>query len=67
MVTLRRLALASALLSLAPTAHAYIGPGMGGGALAATLGILVAFLLALIGLVWYPLKKLIKKLKRKDR
>lgn len=58
---------AAFFLVVAPlTAHAYIGPGMGGGALAATLGIVIAFVLILVGLVWYPLKKLIKKFKRRD-
>jgi hypothetical protein len=40
------------LVATSLTAHAYIGPGMGGGALAATLGIVIAFVLILVGLVW---------------
>jgi hypothetical protein len=48
-------------------AHAYIGPGMGGGALAATLGILLAFILLVFGLLWYPLKRLISRFRKKKR
>lgn len=38
----------------------YIGPGMGGGVLAAIIGILTAFFLSLIAIVWYPIKTLIR-------
>lgn len=40
---------------------AYLGPGIGGGIIAATLGIIIAILAALFGLIWFPIKKLIKK------
>jgi hypothetical protein len=46
-------------------AHAYIGPGAGAGAVAVVLGILGSIVLGLIGVVWYPIKRLIKK--RKSR
>jgi hypothetical protein len=48
------------LVSLAAAAEAYVGPGMGLGVLGAIVGFLAAFLLALVGLVWYPLKRMIR-------
>ena len=42
---------------------AYIGPGVGGGVVAATIGIIVAIFAALIGLIWFPIKRLLKKRK----
>ncbi len=43
----------------------YIGPGMGGGVIAAILGILTAFVLSLIAIFWYPIKKIIRFIKSK--
>ncbi len=42
-------------------AHAYIGPGLAGGTIAAILGLLVAFFLFFVGIVYYPLKRIVKK------
>ena len=44
---------------------AYIGPGMGGGAIAAILGFFAAILLALWGILYYPIKRALKN--RKDK
>ena len=44
---------------------AYLGPGVGGGAIAATIGIIVAIFAALFGLIWFPVKRLLKKKKEK--
>ena len=44
---------------------AYIGPGMGGGFIAAVVGILVSIFLALFAILWYPFKKIIEKFKKK--
>jgi hypothetical protein len=52
--------LAVFLLSFAASAEAYVGPGMGLGVIGAILGFLAAFFLALVGLVWYPLKRMIR-------
>tara|TARA_Y100001935_G_C17010594_1_gene362743 strand:+ start:376 stop:540 length:165 start_codon:yes stop_codon:yes gene_type:complete len=41
----------------------YIGPGMGGGLIAAIIGIISAFFLALWGILYYPIKRAIKKRK----
>ena len=43
--------------------HAYIGPGMGAGAIASVLGVLGAILLAIFGLLYYPIKRILKKRK----
>ena len=45
--------------------YAYIGPGMGGGVLAVTIGFFAAILLALWGILYYPIKRAIKKKKDK--
>lgn len=51
------------LLSVAaPTAHAYIGPGAGAGVVAVVLGILAAIVMAFLAVLWYPLKRLWKRL-----
>ena len=47
------------------TSFAYLGPGVGGGFIAATIGIIVAIFAALFGLIWFPVKKLLKKRKEK--
>ena len=44
---------------------AYLGPGIGGGVVAATIGIIVAIFAALFGLIWFPVKRILKK--RKER
>ena len=51
------------LISL-PT-YAYIGPGMGGGVIAAIIGFFAAVLLGLWGILYYPFKRALKN--RKDK
>ena len=46
-------------------AHAYIGPGMGGGVIAAIVGFFAAILLGLWGILYYPIKRALKN--RKDK
>jgi hypothetical protein len=41
----------------------YIGPGMGGGLFAAILGILVSLVMSLFAILWYPIKKLYRKIR----
>ena len=50
---------------IATSSFAYIGPGVGIGAIAATLGVIVAIFAALFGLIWFPVKRLLKKRKEK--
>ena len=46
---------------------AYIGPGMGGGVIAAIFGIIAAFLLGLWGILYYPIKRALKNKKNKKK
>ena len=48
------------------SSFAYLGPGVGGGVIAATIGIIVAIFAALFGLIWFPVKRLLKKRKEKN-
>jgi len=41
----------------------YIGPGMGGGLFAAILGIIVSLIVSLFAILWYPFKKLYRKIR----
>ena len=44
---------------------AYVGPGMGGGVIAAIIGFFAAILLGLWGILYYPIKRALKN--RKDK
>ena len=44
---------------------AYIGPGMGGGVIAAIFGIIAAFFIGLWGILYYPIKRAFKNKKKK--
>ena len=46
-------------------AKAYLGPGIVGGAMVAILGIILALFIGLAGIIWLPIKSLIKKKKNK--
>ena len=48
----------------AETAHAYIGPSLGAGTIAVILGILASIAMAFVAFLWYPVKRLGKKLRR---
>lgn len=52
------------LLGWPSLALAYIGPGLGAGAVAAVLAILAGLLMLLVGVLWYPLKRLVKFFRR---
>lgn len=41
--------------------YAYLGPGMGGGVIAAIIGFFAAILLGLWGILYYPIKRALKK------
>ena len=58
-----------ALLFINPhVALAYIGPGAGLSAIGIVIAITAAILLAIIGFFWYPIKRLIAKIKKiKDK
>ena len=44
---------------------AYVGPGMGGGVIAAIIGFFAAILLGLWGILYYPIKRALKNRKEK--
>ena len=46
--------------------HAYVGQGMGGGAIAAIIGFFAAILLGLWGILYYPIKRALKNRKDKE-
>ena len=45
----------------------YIGPGMGGGVIAAIFGFMAAFFLGLWGILYYPIKRALKNKKSKNK
>ena len=54
------------LLIFSLPSYAYIGPGMGGGLIAATLGVVVAIFAAIFGILYFPIKRFINN-KRKQK
>jgi len=61
---MKKINLIIALLIISSPASAYIGPGMGGGFIAAVLGVVGAILLALFGILYYPIKRMLKNRKK---
>jgi hypothetical protein len=55
----------SALLVHPSIAFACIGPGLGAGVVAAVLGAVAGILMLIVGVLWYPVKRLILRLKLK--
>ena len=53
------------IFSSANSLFAYIGPGMGGGVIAAIFGLIAAFFLGLWGILYYPIKRAFKNKKKK--
>jgi membrane associated rhomboid family serine protease len=51
------------LCLIASSAEAYVGPGLGMGAIGAILGLIGSVLLALLAFIWYPLKRFFRKIK----
>lgn len=57
-----------ALLLAAPgSAGAYIGPGAGITVIGTVVAFIGAILLAIVGFVWYPIKRLLAKIKKKRK
>ena len=48
---------------LAAPAHAYIGPGAGLSAIGTILTLIAAVFLGIVGFVWYPVKRLLRRRK----
>lgn len=58
------LSLALCIAFLLPqAAHAYVGPGLGLGAIAVVLGVIGSVFLAIFAVFWYPIKRMLKKRK----
>lgn len=49
---------------LPAAAQAYIGPGVGAGALGAVVGVIGAVFLAIFAVLWYPIKRMLKGKKK---
>ena len=49
------------IVPLSTSAFAYIGPGAGLGAVATLVAIVLGLLLLVVGFLWYPLKRMLKK------
>ncbi len=47
-------------------ANAYIGPGMAGGVVAATIGIIIAIFSLIFGILWFPIKRYLNSKKKKN-
>lgn len=63
----RIIALGLTLTALFPgVASAYVGPGAGLTVLGALLAFLAAVLMAVIGFVWYPVKRLLRLVRRRS-
>ena len=53
------------ILVVPQIANAYVGPGLGAGTIGVILGIIGSIFIAIFAIVWYPLKRLLKKNKEK--
>lgn len=53
------------LMVLSPVyATAYVGPGLAAGTIGTILGVIGSIFIALFAILWYPLKRLLQKVKR---
>jgi hypothetical protein len=59
-------ALAITLIMMPTLAQAYIGPGAGISAIGAALALVAAVFFAIVGFIWYPVKRLLRKRKPTD-
>jgi len=50
-------------ISLTFKVSAYIGPGIGLGALISVIGVILAIIFLLIALIWFPIKRYLRKKK----
>ena len=57
--------LLTSLFLISLPSYAYIGPGMGGGVIAAIIGFFAAIFLGLWGILYYPIKRALKNRKEK--
>ena len=64
---MRRLIVAFCVIYSMPIgeASAYVGPGLGLGAFGVVLGVLFSIGLAILAVVWYPLKRVLRNFRRR--
>jgi len=48
-------------------AYAYVGPGSGVTVIGAALSLVGGILLAIVGFVWYPIKRLLKRSRQRSQ
>ncbi|WP_254430638.1 MULTISPECIES: hypothetical protein [unclassified Ruegeria] len=65
MLSLKVMAIASLAIVFPQAAFAYIGPGLGAGALGVVLGVIGSVLLALFAILYYPVKRMLKRRRAK--
>jgi hypothetical protein len=53
-------------LTISRDAQAYVGPGAGLSAIGSVLAFLCTVFLLIVGFFWYPVKRLLKRIKRKN-
>jgi len=58
--------LAAALCSFPVSAYAYLGPGAGISAIGSVLAVIFALIAAIVGFVWYPIKRIFRKKRASD-
>jgi hypothetical protein len=49
------------LLAVSSPAHAYIGPGGAASAIGTVLALLAAFIMAVFGFLWFPIRRLLRR------
>jgi hypothetical protein len=54
-----------AMLAVPESTEAYIGPGAGISAIGTVLALIATILLAIVGFIWYPAKRLLSRMKTK--
>ena len=60
-MALLKLTAVIAAITCALPASAYVGPGAGLTAIGSALALIAALFLALVGFVWYPIKRLLRR------
>tara|TARA_Y100000590_G_C15454198_1_gene913905 strand:- start:227 stop:433 length:207 start_codon:yes stop_codon:yes gene_type:complete len=55
------------LIIISSPAHAYIGPGLGIGIIAAIFGFIISLLIFIFAIFWFPIKKILKKIKHRNK
>lgn len=61
MRTASLLSLIAMILLVPATASAYVGPGAGLSAIGSMLALVGAIVLAIVGFIWYPVKRLMRR------